>query len=381
MTSVPGAALRILQVLEPSGGGSGRHFVDLCAALHQRGHHVQAAYSPLRAEQRFVDELTRLKLPAIHSVDMQRSPGASDLAAWRALNKIISLNGPFDILHGHSSKAGALVRLRLGARQGARIYTPHAFRTMDPNLGKNGQRIFGAIEHHFGRHMTEGLIAVSKDEQDHAAALGIPSALTHLVVNGCRMPGNGHRDRIRGQFGIAPDHLVFGFVGRLSAQKAPERLIGAFNAIAATMAKAELVMIGFGELAANIRSLIAASPYADRIHLDGTIPGADAIPAFDVVVMPSRYEAMSYVMLEAASAAKPLIVTAVGGATTVVDHGLNGLIVENSDDTKPLADAMATFSDADRLTAFQREATARRNNFSIEKMVDETEAVYRKVIR
>ena len=50
--------LNILQVLEPSGGGSGRHFVDLCGELARRGHRVTAIYSPRRAEQRFVDELT-----------------------------------------------------------------------------------------------------------------------------------------------------------------------------------------------------------------------------------------------------------------------------------------------------------------------------------
>jgi hypothetical protein len=53
---IPGAenGLRILQVLEPSGGGSGRHFLDLCRGLHERGHHVEAVYSPLRAEDAFV---------------------------------------------------------------------------------------------------------------------------------------------------------------------------------------------------------------------------------------------------------------------------------------------------------------------------------------
>ncbi|MDK1489141.1 hypothetical protein QN219_03565 [Sinorhizobium sp. 7-81] len=42
-------ALRLLEVLEPSGGGSGRHFLDLCRGMHARGHHVEAIYSPVRA--------------------------------------------------------------------------------------------------------------------------------------------------------------------------------------------------------------------------------------------------------------------------------------------------------------------------------------------
>ena len=57
--------LRILQVLEPSGGGSGRHFVDLCGGLAARGHHVSAVYSPVRAERRFVEELRSLALDGV----------------------------------------------------------------------------------------------------------------------------------------------------------------------------------------------------------------------------------------------------------------------------------------------------------------------------
>ena len=42
--------MRLMQVLEPSGGGSGRHFIDLCRGMQARGHVVHAVYSPLRAE-------------------------------------------------------------------------------------------------------------------------------------------------------------------------------------------------------------------------------------------------------------------------------------------------------------------------------------------
>ena len=127
--------LRLLQVLEPSGGGSGRHFVDLCGSLAGRGHQVTAIYSPTRAEDRFVRELKALPVAAVHAVAMSRAPSPSDIGAWRAINQIAKTEGPFDIIHGHSSKAGALTRLRLPGRHVPRVYTPHAFRAMDPTLG------------------------------------------------------------------------------------------------------------------------------------------------------------------------------------------------------------------------------------------------------
>ncbi len=129
------APLRLLEVLEPSGGGSGRHFIDLCRGMHLRGHHVEAVYSPVRAEEGFIRELRAVGLPAVHAVNMKRAPGPSDIPAFLALRRIMRHHGPFDIIHGHSSKAGALTRLRLPGRHVPRIYTPHAFRTLDPTLG------------------------------------------------------------------------------------------------------------------------------------------------------------------------------------------------------------------------------------------------------
>ena len=67
--------MRILEVLEPSGGGSGRHFVDLCAGLKARGNTVTAVYSPVRAEARFVRELMGLDLAEVVALPMLRAVG------------------------------------------------------------------------------------------------------------------------------------------------------------------------------------------------------------------------------------------------------------------------------------------------------------------
>jgi glycosyltransferase involved in cell wall biosynthesis len=371
------SSLRILQVLEPSGGGSGRHFLDLSRALAERGHQVTAIYSPLRAEQRFVSELKSLPLQAVHSVPMTRSPGPSDAKAWMTINRIIRDKGPFDIIHGHSSKAGALTRMRIPGKHVPRVYTPHAFRTMDPALGPEGRKVFGGIEALFGKYLTDALICVSRDEYRHARDdLGIPGNILHTIINGVAPPPSGARDAVRMRLGVKADAFVFGFVGRLSEQKAPERLIGAFARIAADVPQTELAVIGFGPLEADVRQQIGASGFADRICLTADIAGADAMQAFDALVMPSRYEAMSYVMLEAAAAGLPLILTDVGGASTVLDNGVNGFMVANSDDVGELAATMTKGADAARHARLKSAAEARRGDYSLDKMVEETERVY-----
>ncbi len=368
--------MRILEVLEPSGGGSGRHFVDLCAGLKARGHHVTAVYSPVRAEERFVQELSALDLDDTIALPMLRSVGPKDFSAWRGLRRIIDRKGPFNIIHGHSSKAGALTRMRLPGPHVPRIYTPHAFRTMDPTLSSKARLVFGTIEGLLGRFFTDRLICVSKSEYDHALDLGIPASRLNLVVNGVGALPSGRRAEIRKSYGLTDDNLVFGFIGRLSPQKAPERLIAAFTAIASRAPQARLLIIGSGELEPDVRRQIAAGGIADRVIIDAALPGAEALQAIDVAVMTSRYEAMSYVMLEAAAAGLPLILTDVGGTINVLEHEVNGLIVPNTDDATPLIEAMSALCDPATRTRYAAAAEVRRNRYGLDAMVEQTIAVY-----
>ncbi|MGX5666365.1 glycosyltransferase family 4 protein [Rhizobium daejeonense] len=372
--------LHILQVLEPSGGGSGRHFVDLCGGLKAHGHAVTAVYSPVRAEERFVEELKALDLRKVIALPMQRAVCPADASAWQALAQVVRAEGPFDIIHGHSSKAGALTRIRLPGPHVPRIYTPHAFRTMDPTLGAKGRLLFGKVETLLGRFFTDRLICVSQSEYEHALTLGIPAELLRVVVNGVGEMPRGNGTTIRRRFGLPEHAIIFGFVGRLSAQKAPERLIAAFADIAKNLPAARLLMVGHGELEQAIRLQVETANLADRITITADITGAEAMQAFDVLVMPSRYEAMSYVMLEAAASGLPMIVTDVGGARNVVTPDENGIILANNDAPSSLAEAMQRLADEATRTRFSGNACNRRHSFGMETMIDKTLAIYCEVL-
>jgi len=100
--------LRVLLVTQASGGGVGRHFLDLAEGLTAQGIDVSGIYSPRKLDAQFRQRLGAGGLPPMHELSMRRAVhplDATDL--WRLVQLIRQL-GPFDIIHGHSSKGGAL---------------------------------------------------------------------------------------------------------------------------------------------------------------------------------------------------------------------------------------------------------------------------------
>ena len=371
--------LRILIALETAGGGSGRHVIDLTEGLTKRGHHVVVAYSPVRAEATFVKALNRIRAGGVVEVPMARSIGFHDLTGVWQLYDAARRHGPFDVLHGHSSKAGALSRL-LPLRS-VRVYTPHAFRTMDPALSKRGRVLFGQVERLLATSFTDAVVLVSSAELAHARELGLPASKLRIIVNGVSKPPDADRASIRRELGQSAEDVVIGFVGRLAYQKAPERFVRIVAELAPEFPHLKAVMLGDGEQKAEIVNLIESEKIGDRIRL---VSGLDAqlyVESFDILVMTSRYEAMPYVLLEGLAAGIPIVTTSVGGAVEAVQHGKNGYIVDGQDVVSNLTASVRILVGNPALRAqMAQSALERAREFSIDRMVAETESLYRELI-
>jgi glycosyltransferase involved in cell wall biosynthesis len=157
--------LCVALILETSGGGSGRHVLDLAQGLALRGHHVSVIWSPTRAQKDFIEQLDALEGVENLPLVMHRAVGPSDVKSLAALKRLLRGLEPFDILHGHSSKAGALIRLLPKSVPGTRIYTPHAFRTMDPGLKATHRMIYSTIERVLANRAAR-IVVVSTAEHD-----------------------------------------------------------------------------------------------------------------------------------------------------------------------------------------------------------------------
>ncbi|RRN62198.1 glycosyltransferase [Caulobacter sp. 602-1] len=369
--------MKILLGIESSEGGAARHLVDLANGLIARDHNVTVVYSPMRTEPSFMSAMAALPEGTVKPVPISRSIGISDVGSWLALQQLT--DNHYDIVHGHSSKAGALLR---GSRVGKarRVYTPHAFATMDMTRGKASRVFYRGIEVLLSRVATDAVIAVSEAEYQHALGIGIPRDKLHLVINGIPPVAAESREKARAKLNIDPKRWTIGFVGRLSHQKAPERLVESFARVAQDMPDAQVVMLGHGEGKAALIDLIAARGLSDRVHVRSGLSGAPLMTAFDVLVMPSRYEAMPYVLIEGLSARLPIIISDVS-VDEAVENGVNGIVVPNNDDPQPLAAALCTLKGNPKIAARMAEASAERfAHFTADAMVSRTEAVYRSVL-
>lgn len=372
---------RILLVIETSGGGSGRHVLDLAKTYVHRGHDVHIAYSGRRMEPWFARALHTLE--GIHSVriDMRRAPHPHDFVAFRQLRSYLDRAGPFDVIHGHSSKGGAMARLAGIGRGGVHIYTPHAFRTLDPML-KPWLRVLYAKAERLLARLGHGVINVSEEERLHALDLGLPAEQLFVVSNGLTLPTQpATRAEIRAELGLEDNQFAIGFVGRLVAQKAPERLIVAFASLYQRYPQARLVMLGDGPLRISVRNEAERLGVAPAICWRSNGNGFRFMAGFDAFAMPSLYEAFPYVLIEAAASGLPLVATPVGGTDALIDHGKNGLIVPHAE-TNSLTDALESLIAQPELCRHMGIASRRRAAaFTTSAMADATLAVYDQLTR
>lgn len=372
--------MRVLHVVEAAAGGVGRHVLDLCEGLLARDHEVHLAYSPLREDRFFEERLAGLDGIRAERVELRRSPHPTDLAGMRTVRGELRNGRGFHVVHGHSSKGGAVARLAaLGAGVPA-VYTPNAIRTMDPKVSGLTRRAVATVERLLAR-VDGAVIAVSPAEREHLARVGIPRRRLAMVPNCVRPVALPSRDEVRRRLGLPRDAPVVGFVGRLAPQKAPEVLLAAFARVARADPDAVLAVVGDGPLRSTLREQCERLDLGDRVRWLGERDGQRSMPAFDVLALPSRYEGLPYVLLEALVAGLPIVATEQASAGLAVDPGVNGLLVPMNE-PEAMAEAVGRLLENDDERAeFGRASRLRAGRFSQARMVEETLEVYREVAR
>ncbi|WP_153100376.1 glycosyltransferase family 4 protein [Paraburkholderia hayleyella] len=377
----PTTRLRVVLLTEAAAGGIAVHLADLIRELCARGGidvHLIVPRGP-RFDATILDAQVVAQCASFHAIDMHRSVGWRDARSFMQVLHCLRRIRP-DIVHSHSSKAGVLGRLCPGSWQN--VYTPHAVYTLNPYLPRFQRSFYGAIEALLGRFRSNRIVAVSEHEAQHLhRVLHIPSGRIATIPNGVDTAPLLPCDSARRALGLRHDAIVVGFVGRLDFQKGVDRLAQIAQALEHRFAdRLQFVVIGPGDFAA------AAGLANGSIPKNVRVPGAltDArryFSAFDMLVLPSRYEGFPYVCLEAIAAGVPIVATRVAGAAELIEAWHVGLVVSNEDDTGELERAIAELATNEGLRQqMSTNCKAAHEHFGVEAMVDRTLTLYQSLL-
>lgn len=376
--------MHVLHVIEATIGGTRRHVVDACRGLRARGVRVTLVASALR-EPRFRDDLALLARDGVEVRELAMVRAIrphKDAAHVFALRKMLQELRP-DVVHTHSSKAGAIGRLASWSTSiGARVHTPHTFAFLFGAMFSGFSRsLFRTVEKELARK-TDRFLAVSADEAaTFASADFIPASKVRVVGNGIDMaPFEGATAIERSVLGV-PQHAPLGLVvGLLNVAKGQDL---ALRALASPMlANVHLAFAGSGEQEAELRALARELGVESRVHFLGW---RDDVPRLlascDVLLLPSRWEGMPYIVLEAMAAGRPVVATPVDGARALLADGRAGRLCRSDappDIAQGLADVLRL--DAPARATLGKAGQARvRAEFTLEHMVDGLLSVYREL--
>lgn len=305
------------------------------------------------------------------------STAGMGLAGVRELRRAIRDFGP-SIVHAHGSRAAFYARLADPRAAQRVLYTVHGI-----HIDKAGsflrKRSFLALERAL-RGRTARFIAVCASDFSKGARLGVlDPARSDVVYNGIELPVPTARPgEFRAELGIGDDAPLLLCVGRYHEQKDHLTLLDAFARVGTEWPEAVLALVGSGALEADLRVHATALALGDSVRFVPPRPVlAAAYGDADALVLPSLWEGLPYVVVEAMAYGLPVVATAVDGVPEAVTDGISGKLVPPSD-VDALASAVLSVL-ADPVAACAMGEAGRvlvEERFGLDRMVRELAGIY-----
>ncbi len=316
-----------MHVSQPVTGGVPRSVIEAAKSQLRRGWSVAVA-SPrdgILAQEVEAAGARHVEWPA------KRSPSPAVLVESLRLGRIVADENP-DIVHLHSAKAGLAGRL---AVRGGRptVFQPHGWSF----LAVTGATARASLAwESFGARWADRIVCVSQDERVLAETNGIPGHWA-LIPNAVdlrqhRPATEAERAEIRRRLDLEKTTVVC--AGRLSPEKGQATLLEAWQLVLGRVPEAELILVGDGPCRATLDR-----GSQDNVRFVGERSDVgDWLTAADVVVVPSLWEGMSLVLLEAMARARCVVATDVGGTREAL--GSDSTAVVPAAEPLALADAI-----------------------------------------
>jgi len=366
-------------------GGAQENTLLTCEGLSERGHDVTLITGPAMGPE---GELMTRALAGEYRVivvdEMRREINAlRDLLTYRRLKGLLRELGP-DVVHTHSSKAGILGRQAAGRLGGMKIV--HTVHGLPYHRHQSGlvNRFYIGLERRAAAR-SDAIISVADAMTVQALAAGVGLAQQYTTIySGMEVEPfinrPGEADEFRRSLKLPAEAVLITQVSRLAELKGHEYLLAAAAEVADL--PVWFCLVGDGELRGQIEAEIERRELAGRFHLTGLVPPA-RIPAImhasDIVIHCSLREGLARALPQAMLAGKSVISFDTDGAGEVVNDRTGILVAPK--DTAGLVRAIRKLAGdaALRSRMGQEGRNACRERFDHNHMVDQIEAVYRRV--
>ena len=380
-------SLRILHlVTRLERGGSSDCTLWQAMGAARRGCEVTIASGPTGRPTPLLDVARRLpRLTLVPILPLGRPP--HPVRDLRALLAIVGLlrRERFDVIHLHTSKAGALGRIAAALTgQTARvIHQPHGH-LFYGYYGRAGTALVLFTERWLARFARFQVTLTAAGAQEHLRrGIGRPEQYRTLPsgvdFRGLRA-ARRRREACRRRLGYGRDDFVIGTLCRLEPIKGTGDLVDAFLRLAPDRPALRLLVAGEGPERPELLKRIHAAGLQNRATiLGGWVDPLAILPACDAMVLASRNEGMGRALVEAMVLGLPVVATAVGGVADLLDGGRAGLLVPPSD-PEALASALARLADDPGFAlALGRRGHARSLSYGAGRMVHSMLRLYREV--
>jgi glycosyltransferase involved in cell wall biosynthesis len=331
--------LRVLQLAQkPQRRGAEVFASQLSAALRSLGCEVQSAYLyPYEGGAPLPLGAGDTVLAGRPAHPLERAIGVNP-GLLREVRRTITAFQP-DIVQANGARTVKYAALAKGRGS-------VAWRLVYRNIGDPARWMVGARQRFFYRHAVmprlDGVVGVSDATLAGVRARwsiqGPVVRLPRAIDADAFLPSRS-RAEVRAALATPADAPVVLYVGSLSADKRPDRLLRVVASVAAELPDVRLWMAGDGPLAAQTTADAARllGPSATLLGMRDDV--ADLMYAADVLVLTSDTEGIPGVALEAAAARLPVVATDVGGVAECVVDGVTGA-VRGADDEAGLAAAL-----------------------------------------